>query len=370
MRRFHPGSVGLIDKQWYWRTRLANGRQHATLLAATTREEAEQEAARLYGYIPTSRRGTYADQLRAIIRLGEWAAAELKRVEPHAGGVETPLATVWRIYDEKSTAGKATRDMYARTWRHFASWAAEQGIKCVEGVGAQEAALWAASGPPARAAKYLATVWRGAGLDAAIFADLEKQQEKKPPEQYRRLAPAEAQAVLDALRASSSLWAAMAADMVVVGWYTGLRVSDVGRLTASQYDAEAKVLRVVPKKTAKRKPHPLTIPLVGPCAKIVAKRAKAGGDLFPGVISGRQVRREVYDELSPAFGRLEQSAGWLTSFHSLRASFISMMDEAGVPAAVTDAITGHAPQTMHGHYSQPGVAALREAVERAVTPLR
>jgi integrase len=162
--------------------------------------------------------------------------------------------------------------------------------------------------------------------------------------------------------------------MVVVGWYTGLRVADVGRLDASQLDRDARLLRVVPAKTARRKPHPLSIPLVGLAWEVVSRRAEAGGPLFPGAVvwRGKQclVRGEIFAEFAAAFGRLAQPAGWRTSFHGLRASFISQMDEAGVPASITDAITGHAPQTMHGHYSQPCVAALREAVARAIAPLK
>lgn len=203
-----------------------------------------------------------------------------------------------------------------------------------------------------------------------MFAALSAREEAPAAEQYRRLTADEARAVLAALRASPGPWAATAADMVVVGWYTGLRVADVGRLDASQLDRDARLLRVVPAKTARRKPHPLSIPLVGLAWEVVARRAEAGGALFPGAIAGRQVRGEIFAEFSAAFGRLAQPSGWRTSFHSLRASFVSQMDEAGVPASITDAITGHAPQTMHGHYSQPGVAALREAVERAIAPLK
>ena len=58
------------------------------------------------------------------------------------------------------------------------------------------------------------------------------------------------------------------------------------------------------------------------------------------------------------------------SFHSLRATFISVMDDAGISPHVTDAITGHkAEGGMHGHYSQPSREALMAAVEKAVVPV-
>jgi len=370
VRKSNAGGLQVVHGGYYWRVVLADGKRHSIRLASRTRAEAEDEAARIHGFIPRSS-GTYAEQMRALVRLGEWAASELARLDESADVPRgQPFAAVWEAFAARSRASAATRDMYARSWRHLASWAASRGIECVEAIGPREAEAWAASGPPARAAKYVATVLRGAGLDAGVFLALAARGERPEAEQYRRLTADEARAVLATLRASSGQWASVAADMVVVGWYTGLRVADVGRLDASQLDRDARLLRIVPAKTARRKPHPLAIPLVGLAWEVVSRRAEAGGPLFPGAVVGRQVRGEIFAEFAAAFGRLSQPPGWRTSYHSLRASFVSQMDEAGVPASITDAITGHAPQTMHGHYSQPGVAALRDAVERAIAPLR
>lgn len=369
-QRVYDGSVCLISGNWYWRKRFADGKGRAIRLSATSREDAEEEAARIYGFVPRNRRGSYADQMRALVRLGEWAKSELSRLGDAVSAPGMRLADVWKTFESRSRASRATLDTYARTWRHFAEWAEARKIAAASSVGAREAEEWSQASPPARSAKYMATIFRGAGLDASAFAALEARTPRREVEQYRRLSAAEAQTVLDALRASRGTWAAAAADMVVVGWYTGLRVADIGRLTSRQVDAEARLLRVVPAKTALRKPHPLTIPLWGLVEKVVARRAAEVGPLFPAVVNGRLVRHEVYEEFAAAFAKIEQPEGWRTSFHSLRASFVSQMDEAGVPAAITDAITGHAPQTMHGHYSHPGVAALREAVERAIAPLR
>ena len=111
---------------------------------------------------------------------------------------------------------------------------------------------------------------------------------------------------------------------------------------------------------------PLRIPLVGPAAACVQRRvseAKGGDRLFPD-----SARRNP----TKAIGRAFRSCGVLkrgngrASFHSLRATFISLMDEAGVPPHVTDAIPGHAGGGMHARYTQPSDAALREAVARAI----
>ena len=46
-----------------------------------------------------------------------------------------------------------------------------------------------------------------------------------------------------------------------------------------------------------------------------------------------------------------------------------MMDEAGVPPHITDAITGHAGGGMHARYTQPSSQALLAAVKKAIPPL-
>lgn len=75
--------------------------------------------------------------------------------------------------------------------------------------------------------------------------------------------------------------------------------------------------------------------------------------------------------LSRVFARAEikDNQHGRASFRSLRSTFISIMDEAGIPPHITDAITGHASQGMHGRYSQPSKAALMDAVVRAIPDL-
>ena len=94
--------------------------------------------------------------------------------------------------------------------------------------------------------------------------------------------------------------------------------------------------------------------------------ANADGYLFPSHTRRRPSR--AMGRIFRASGVMKQGNG-RASFHSLRATFISLMDEAGVPPHVTDAITGHAGGGMHARYTQPSDAALIDAVTRAITPL-
>lgn len=138
-------------------------------------------------------------------------------------------------------------------------------------------------------------------------------------------------------------------------------------MTAGNVDGE--FLRVVPAKTSARKVKPLLIPLQPEARAVVGRlagEAGPGGRLF-----ARLHDASLSKSLRLTFGRAGTMSNQFgkASFHSLRATLISMMDEAGVQAHVTDCITGHAKQGMHGRYSQPSRGALMEAVGRAITPL-
>lgn len=159
------------------------------------------------------------------------------------------------------------------------------------------------------------------------------------------------------------------ADMIMIGYSTGLRMSDVSELHTGEIGPQCGYLNIVPNKTRKKKPRPIRIPLTEQARKTVMRRCMspdADGYLFP-----KESRKRPSRKIANAFrncGVLQVSGG-RASFHSLRATFISLMDEAGIPPHVTDAITGHAGGGMHARYTQPSAQALLEAVNKAIPPL-
>jgi integrase len=52
------------------------------------------------------------------------------------------------------------------------------------------------------------------------------------------------------------------------------------------------------------------------------------------------------------------------SFHSLRHSFNTALDKAGVPVEVRQKLTGHASAEMNQHYTHHDIETLRGAVEK------
>lgn len=211
-------------------------------------------------------------------------------------------------------------------------------------------------------------VWRTVGLEQDMWgaAGAVARESSGEHEFYRRLSVDEVRSVYRWLsRIHPEL-----ADMVAIGYFTGLRLSDVAELDASEVGCGGRFLVLVPNKTRQKKPRPLTIPLVNQAQAIVRRRLASlsgpDGFLFSSVARKRPSRK-----IAAAFRRcgILAAGNGRASFHSLRATFISLMDEAGVPPHITDSITGHAGGGMHSRYTQPSLEALMLAVSRAIIPL-
>ena len=212
-------------------------------------------------------------------------------------------------------------------------------------------------------------VWRTLGLDPGTWesnVDFLSSPAAGKREFFRRLSIPEVRKVHEFLREQSP----DLADMVLIGYFTGLRLSDVADLEASEVDSDERFLIVVPNKTRVKKPLPLRIPLVGQAREAVLRR-KAAPPGSDGHLFHDGARHRPSRKIAAAFrscGVLASGNG-RASFHSLRATFISMMDEAGIPPHITDSITGHAGGGMHARYTQPSPQALIDAVARAIPPL-
>ena len=221
-------------------------------------------------------------------------------------------------------------------------------------------------------------VWRVLGLDAAIWNGASGASDATTNgspdradahEFYRRLSHDEIERLLAYLKNRAASDDAAYSDMIVIGYYTGLRLSDVAELNRDEVSDDVRFLSLQPNKTRHHRHRLVRIPLVGLAR--VRVRARLMNIDADGYLFSKRMRRRP----SCALGRIFRASGVVkqgngrASFHSLRATFISLMDEAGVPPHVTDAITGHAGGGMHARYTQPSDAALADAVTRAITPL-
>lgn len=161
--------------------------------------------------------------------------------------------------------------------------------------------------------------------------------------------------------------------LILAGLRLGLRIGDAARLRWEFFRADdsAEI------KTAK------TGAVVRlPAGKLLGELAASG---FERRASGYVMPRmaEMYErdpsQVSRAVVRVFKSAGIETSdkregwgrarptatFHSLRHTFVTRAIEAGVPAAIVQALVGHATAAMTEHYTHVSAAAVLDAFTRA-----
>lgn len=172
-------------------------------------------------------------------------------------------------------------------------------------------------------------------------------------------------------------------SMILFGIYSGQRLGDVARLEWSNVDLGAGELRLVTGKTGKRMRVPLAPPLQKHLLE-VAKGKKVEGPLHPramAVISkGHQssglsnhfadllasvgLRKPVsHAKEKEKNGRAGAKEAAQLSFHSLRHTAVTLLKEAGIPAAVVMEMIGHDSEKMSEHYTHVGQEAMRKAAE-------
>lgn len=220
-------------------------------------------------------------------------------------------------------------------------------------------------------------VWRTLSMDDGVWKDVRVSHgtpAERRREYYRRLSIGEVSKIVQFLEMAGRQ---DYADMVVIGFYTGLRLSDVAELELAEISPDRKFLHILPNKVRLRKNRILTIPLIKDARVRVmrridempsANRTECGKRIF---LFPESTRKRPSRPLSAAFRACEilKVGNGRASFHSLRATFISLMDEAGIPPHITDAITGHADGGMHARYTQPTPTALLDATMRALPRL-
>ena len=310
--------------------------------------------------------------LEHISRLGARADLELRR--------RSALASLtWKnLWDEfmtraAGTISETSETSYERWMRILADAADELGllpgdILKKDACAKITARLMGAYISARRMLVFYRRVWQTLGLDRSLW-EMPGAGSLKPMrghEHYRRLSLEEIRKVHSFLMHRNQ----ELADMVMLGYATGLRLSDVAWLEQSEIEADGRFLSVVPNKTYLTKPIPIRIPLTEQARNLILRRRTSPPDRGPYIFSG-DARHRPSRKIAAAFkscGIFMQGDG-RASFHSLRATFISMMDEAGIPPHVTDAITGHSGGGMHSRYTQPSADALLAAVARALPPL-
>jgi integrase len=159
---------------------------------------------------------------------------------------------------------------------------------------------------------------------------------------------------------------------ILLGYYTGARLSDVANMRWSAIDWSNKIIQFTASKTGKA----VTLPLHPQLERELLKNAGIGNaPMFP-TLAGRGTggkhglsgRFNAIMEKAGIEGKRIQASGGRTlsslSFHSLRHSFNSALANADVSQEIRQKLTGHASAEMNAIYTHHELAPLRAAIEK------
>jgi len=171
-------------------------------------------------------------------------------------------------------------------------------------------------------------------------------------------------------------------SMILFGLYSGQRLGDIATLTWANIDLPAGELRLVTRKTGKQIiqslsgpllehiealscPDDLTAPVHPRAYDFVVKQGKSGNlsNQFADLLAQAGLREKQAHRKTHGEGRGVGSAKTGISFHCLRHTAVSLLKEAGIPAAVVMELIGHDSKAMSEHYTHVGSESLRKAAE-------
>ena len=375
--RLGSGSLQRKRRRWYWVAKV-NGRQKWLPLKTEDAALARLRARKLAATMRSDDDASETAWLEQLVRLGDEARARLAQLRTSDDLARRDLWSVFLARTPKPIPS-ASRDNYKHWLDVLASdKRMASPVALTADIARQIASdLRTRYVSADRMIAFFRRVWRVLGLDAAIWngagasdATTDASPDRADAHEfYRRLSHDEVERLLAYLAKRTASDDAAYSDMIVIGYYTGLRLSDVAELNRDEVSDDVHFLSLQPNKTRHHRHRLVRIPLVGLAR--VRVRARLINIDADGYLFSKRTRRRP----SCALGRIFRASGVVkqgngrASFHSLRATFISLMDEAGVPPHVTDAITGHAGGGMHARYTQPSDAALADAVTRAIPPL-
>ncbi len=305
-----------------------------------------------------------------------------------AGAVDVPtqrvpLDELWALYEKHST-----RERAAATWKAkkvkaelFVRWMKERHpeFQCAHEVTARLAAEYlqvlAADGRAGQtrnnAISALRTVWETLKIPFGISVNPWAAVGRVEARHVRREALTLEQvlnlfaAALDFHPAGHppEFWSAA----VALGYHTGLRFGDICTLSWDELDLDSAYLELIPRKTARKSDRPTAHKLPPEVVALIPRRpTKASGEIWPVVARmWRNVDPRLYQAQRNLFtaaniktfkkvdGRLVKTIG----FHSLRHTYITLLDTARVDMDTIRRQAGHTNKLMTTHYSHAARAS-------------
>jgi integrase len=164
--------------------------------------------------------------------------------------------------------------------------------------------------------------------------------------------------------------------VVLLGFFTGARLTDISTLCWGNIHLETRRIRFVAKKTGR----PMEIPMHPELEKFLLQMPTSDDPrtfLFPTLAGRRTAGRGGLSNLfiglmkkagiAPGEARARKGEAGRSrsarSFHTLRHSFNSSLANLGVSQEIRQQLVGHASREVNDHYTHFRFQALREAVE-------
>lgn len=180
--------------------------------------------------------------------------------------------------------------------------------------------------------------------------------------------PEEIQAVLDnknwfiEFPQSKKTYADVAlVDSVIILLYTGLRITELLTLKNADIDLEQRIINLYGTKTeaAERK-----VPIHKDVIPYIQKRMAEGNEYLITNANGKDIKSTQYRAYF--FEPFMKHIGAGHTPHATRHTFISIMDNCGVPAesVVLKRIVGHKNKTVTEHYTHKDIAQLLAAIDK------
>ncbi len=179
------------------------------------------------------------------------------------------------------------------------------------------------------------------------------------------------------LKTASGEWR----SMILFGLYTGQRLGDLATLRWTAIDLESMEIRFLTRKTK----HPILQPIAEPLKEHILKLCSSddpsafihpelalryeehgSGSLsnqFSDILAEIGLREKVSHKKKPE-GRAGKRETSQISFHSLRATAITLIHEAGISASMVEQWVGHNSKEVHGRYLKHGREALAQATSK------
>jgi len=170
-------------------------------------------------------------------------------------------------------------------------------------------------------------------------------------------------------------------SMIIFGLYTGQRLGDLATLRWSAINLESNEVRFLTRKTSHSILQPIAEPLrehiltldagenptayIHPILAHLYEKNGSGNlsNQFGDLLAACGIKKKA-PHRKKAAGRSGKRETSLVSFHSLRATAVTLMHEAGIPASMVEEWVGHESKEVNRRYVKHGYEALKNATSK------